>query len=69
MPGGFGDRGIEGKIQAIEYARVNSIPYLGLCLGMQTAVIEFARHVANMPGANSTEFDPTDKISSYRLDA
>lgn len=57
VPGGFGDRGIEGMIQAIEYARVNKIPYLGLCLGMQTAVIEFARHVANMPGAHSTEFD------------
>jgi CTP synthase len=57
VPGGFGDRGIEGKIQAIEYARVNKVPYLGLCLGMQTAVIEFARNVANMPGAHSTEFD------------
>jgi CTP synthase len=57
VPGGFGDRGIEGMIQAIEFARVNKIPYLGLCLGMQTAVIEFARHVANMPGAHSTEFD------------
>jgi CTP synthase len=56
VPGGFGDRGIEGKIQAIEYARVNKIPYLGLCLGMQTAVIEFARNVASMPGAHSTEF-------------
>ncbi len=61
VPGGFGDRGIEGKIQAIEYARLHKIPYLGLCLGMQTAVIEFARHVANMPGANSTEFDPQTK--------
>jgi len=57
VPGGFGDRGIEGKIQAIEYARTNNIPYLGLCLGMQTAVIEFARNVANMPGAHSTEFN------------
>jgi CTP synthase len=57
VPGGFGDRGIEGMIQAIEYARENKVPYLGLCLGMQTAVIEFARHVANMPGAHSTEFD------------
>ncbi len=57
VPGGFGDRGIEGMIQAIEYARLNKIPYLGLCLGMQTAVIEFARNVANMPGAHSTEFD------------
>lgn len=57
VPGGFGDRGIEGKIQAIEYARTNKIPYLGLCLGMQTAVIEFARNVAGMKGAHSTEFD------------
>jgi CTP synthase len=58
VPGGFGDRGIEGKIQAIEYARSKKIPYLGLCLGMQTAVIEFARNVAGMPGAHSTEFNP-----------
>lgn len=58
VPGGFGDRGIEGKIQAATYARENKIPYLGLCLGMQTAVIEFARNVANMKGAHSTEFDP-----------
>lgn len=61
VPGGFGDRGIEGKIQAIEYARTHKIPYLGLCLGMQTAVIEFARHAANMSGANSTEFNPQTK--------
>lgn len=59
VPGGFGDRGIEGKIQAGEYARVNKIPYLGLCLGMQTAVIEFARNVAKMKDAHSTEFNPT----------
>lgn len=58
VPGGFGDRGIEGKIQAINYARTHKIPFLGLCLGMQTAVIEFARNVAGMPGAHSTEFDP-----------
>jgi CTP synthase len=57
VPGGFGDRGIEGKILAIEYARTHNIPFLGLCLGMQTAVIEFARNVAGMPGAHSTEFD------------
>lgn len=57
VPGGFGDRGIEGMIRAIEYARINKIPYLGLCLGMQTAVIEFARNVAKMAGAHSTEFD------------
>lgn len=61
VPGGFGDRGIEGKIQAIEYARVNKIPYLGLCLGMQTAVIEFARNVCGMSGAHSTEFSPESK--------
>jgi CTP synthase len=58
VPGGFGDRGIEGKIQAIQYARENQIPFLGLCLGMQTAVIEFARNKAGMEGAHSTEFDP-----------
>jgi CTP synthase len=58
VPGGFGDRGIEGKIQAATYAREHAIPYLGLCLGMQTAVIEFARNVAGMKGAHSTEFDP-----------
>jgi CTP synthase len=58
VPGGFGERGIEGKIQAVNYARTHKIPYLGLCLGMQIAVIEFARHVAGLAGANSTEFDP-----------
>ena len=58
VPGGFGERGIEGKIQAVEYARVNDIPYLGICLGMQVAVIEFARHVAGMAEAHSTEFNP-----------
>ncbi|HIA50656.1 MAG TPA: CTP synthase [Candidatus Melainabacteria bacterium] len=61
VPGGFGDRGIEGKIMAGEYARTKGIPYLGLCLGMQTAVIEFARNVANMEGAHSTEFAPSTK--------
>jgi len=61
VPGGFGDRGIEGMIQGIEFARTNNIPYLGLCLGMQTAVIEFARHVANMTDAHSTEFDVNTK--------
>ncbi len=58
VPGGFGDRGIEGKISAAEYARNEKIPYLGLCLGMQVAVIEFARHVAKLQGAHSTEFAP-----------
>ncbi len=55
-PGGFGDRGIEGKIKAIQFARENEIPYFGICLGMQTAVIEFARNVCGMKKANSTEF-------------
>ena len=58
VPGGFGERGIEGKMQAIRYARENRIPYLGICLGMQLAVIEFARNVAGLSGAHSTEFDP-----------
>jgi CTP synthase len=58
VPGGFGGRGIEGKICAAQVAREDAIPYLGICLGMQVAVAEFARHVADMPGANSTEFDP-----------
>ncbi len=57
VPGGFGLRGIEGKIEAVRYARENNVPYLGICLGMQVAVIEFARHVAGMDNANSTEFD------------
>jgi len=58
IPGGFGGRGIEGKIRAAQIAREHGIPYLGICLGMQLAVAEFARHVAGMEGANSTEFDP-----------
>lgn len=58
VPGGFGKRGTEGKIKAIQYARENGVPYLGICLGMQLAVIEFARHVAKIEAANSTEFDP-----------
>ncbi len=58
VPGGFGKRGTEGKIAAIRYARENKVPYLGICLGMQLAVIEFARNVANLKDANSTEFDP-----------
>jgi CTP synthase len=57
VPGGFGDRGIEGKIQAIRFARENGIPYLGICLGMQLAIIEYARNVLALKGANSTEFD------------
>ena len=58
VPGGFGKRGIEGKICAARFARENKVPYLGICLGMQVATIEFARHVAGLKGANSTEFDP-----------
>lgn len=58
VPGGFGDRGIEGKIKAIKYAREKKIPFLGLCLGMQCAVTEFARNVCGMEDANSTEFNP-----------
>ncbi|MFA4843402.1 MAG: CTP synthase [Candidatus Margulisiibacteriota bacterium] len=61
IPGGFGARGIEGKIRAIRYARENRIPFLGLCLGMQCAVIEFARNVCKMKGANSSEFDAESK--------
>ncbi len=58
VPGGFGKRGIEGKISAARFARENKVPYLGICLGMQVATIEFARHVAGLADANSTEFDP-----------
>jgi len=57
VPGGFGERGIEGKIAAVKYARENMVPYLGICLGMQVAIIEYARNVAGMENANSTEFD------------
>ena len=59
VPGGFGDRGIEGKIRAIKYARENKVPFFGICLGMQCAVIEFSRHVCGMNRANSTEFNKT----------
>src|SRR5436309_3181726 len=58
IPGGFGVRGVEGKIRAARFAREHGVPYLGICLGMQVAVSEFARHVVGMDGANSTEFDP-----------
>ena len=58
VPGGFGKRGVEGKILAAQYAREHKLPYLGICLGMQVATIEYARDVAGLPGANSTEFDP-----------
>ncbi|EUJ34245.1 CTP synthase [Brochothrix thermosphacta] len=61
VPGGFGDRGIEGKIQTIKYARENKIPFFGICLGMQLATIEYARHVVGLEGANSAEIDPETK--------
>lgn len=58
VPGGFGDRGVEGKIAATAYARVNNVPFLGICLGMQLATVEFARHVLDLQGAHSSELDP-----------
>lgn len=61
VPGGFGDRGIEGKIAAVEYCRENKVPFFGICLGMQVAVIEYARHKANFADANSSEFDAQGK--------
>lgn len=63
VPGGFGNRGIEGKIAAAEYARTHNLPYLGICLGMQITVIEFARHVCGMENANSGEFDKNTKYN------
>ncbi len=67
VPGGFGDRGIEGKIAAIKFARENKIPYLGICLGMHTAVIEFARNICGMNNANSTEFSKNTKYPVISL--
>ena len=61
VPGGFGERGTEGKMRAIQYARENKLPFFGICLGMQLAVIEFARHVAGLPEATSTEFNRSTK--------
>ncbi|MBM4117487.1 CTP synthetase, partial [bacterium] len=58
VPGGFGHRGVEGKIAAIRWVRERGLPFLGICLGLQAAVVEYARHVAGLPGADSTEFDP-----------
>ena len=73
VPGGFGDRGVEGKIRAIQYARENKLPFLGLCLGMQCAVIEFARHVCGFTDADSTEFNeetpyPVIDLMSSQID-
>ncbi|MGC9037314.1 MAG: CTP synthase [Candidatus Micrarchaeia archaeon] len=67
VPGGFGSRGVEGKIEAIRYARENKIPYLGLCLGMQLMAVEYARNVCGLYGANSTEFDPDTKYKVVDL--
>src|SRR5690606_32549908 len=64
VPGGFGKRGIEGMLNAIRYARESKTPYFGICLGMQSMVIEFARNVAGLEGADSAEFDPA---SPYRV--
>lgn len=61
VPGGFGDRGVEGKIETTRFARENKIPFFGICLGMQLACVEFARHVLNMTGAQSSEFDPNTR--------
>jgi len=68
VPGGFGYRGIEGKIRAIEFARKNKVPFLGLCLGMQCAVIEFARNACGLKDANSSEFKKNKK-SGYQFAA
>ena len=62
IPGGFGIRGVEGKVGAIRYARESQIPILGLCLGLQCMVIEVARHMAGLEGADSSEFAPTRRI-------
>ncbi len=67
IPGGFGDRGIEGMINAIRYAREAKVPYLGICLGMQLMVVEYAKNVAGMPGANSSEFDSSTKYNVIDL--
>ncbi len=67
VPGGFGQRGVEGKISTAKFARENNVPYLGICLGMQVATIEFARHVAGLSDANSTEFDPQTKTPVIAL--
>lgn len=68
VPGGFGSRGIEGKIQAVHYARINKIPYLGLCLGMHMAVIEFARYACGLKNANSGEFNPYSEKDDNSVD-
>jgi CTP synthase len=67
VPGGFGERGIEGKIRSIRYARENKIPFLGICLGMQLAAVEFARNIAGMRDANSTEFNVSTQFPIIAL--
>lgn len=67
VPGGFGERGIEGKIRAVQYAREHKIPYLGICLGLQIAVIEYARHVANIKNATSQEFDENSQVQVVHI--
>ena len=67
IPGGFGDRGIEGMINTIQFARENNVPYLGICLGLQAAIIEFARNILNLSDANSTEFNPGTKAPVIAL--
>ncbi|GHU26327.1 hypothetical protein FACS1894152_0690 [Bacilli bacterium] len=66
MPGGFGTRGIEGKLAAIRYARENNIPYLGICYGMQMATIEFGRNVLGLKNANTTEVDPDTEHKLFK---
>ena len=68
VPGGFGSRGTEGKIRAITYARENKVPFFGICLGMQLAVVEFARNIAHLERANSTELDPRDPDAGHLSD-
>ena len=67
IPGGFGNRGIEGKIKAVQFARENNVPFFGICLGMQVATVEFARNVCGMTTANSTEFDTATKYPVISL--
>lgn len=69
VPGGFGERGLEGKIAAVQYARENNMPFFGICLGMQMAVVEYARHVLGLTGAHTSEVDPNTAVSGYRPDA
>jgi CTP synthase len=65
VPGGFGDRGVEGKIEAVRYARENDIPFLGICLGMHVALIEYARNVCGLAGAHSTEMQAGRRTRSW----